>query len=320
MEGDGTVIIHSFVTDGYYDFAISLIESFKKHHGESIPFLLHSKNLSDEQIGQLYSRYKKLTVKNSNIDWDWLQEASQMDKEQLQKGKTQVEKLGNRYMSKEFYHWKHYISIYSRYRDAIAEAFDFAGDGEHILHLDIDLFISKPIDTIFNLIKLADVSLLLRPSYDPEWRKVYGCILGFTVNQKSREFHEKVCEHIHSPDFLNIPKGWGQTVFWRAYNDLKDNKDIKFAEIPKGWVNKGFDNKGFILSANNGLKKRETAKRYKDMRKGREVEKLVAKKSSKPVKERPKPAKQPRPTRRSNRINRGTLPRGVRRRVERKSR
>ena len=261
------MLIHSFVTDGYYSFAVTLLESFKAQHGDHIPFLLHTKDLSKQQISGLQNRYKELTIKNSKTDWEWLQTKSSMSKAKLLVGKQQVEQLGNRYMSKEFYHWKHYISIYSRYRDAIAEAFDFAGEGEHILHLDVDLYINKDITTIFNLIKLADVSLLLRPEYNPEWRKMYGCILGFTVNDKSREFMAGVRTHIHKEDFISIPKGYGQIVFWRAYNDFKKRKDIKFAKIPKTWIHKGFNKKAFILSANNGLKKSQTAKKFRELRK-----------------------------------------------------
>ena len=259
------MIIHSYVTDGFYSFAISLIESFKQKHGQDIPFLLHSKNLNDGQIKGLYDRYDNLTIRNSEIDWAWLEKRTGMDQNQLMNGKHQVEKLGNRYMSKEFYHWKHYISIYSRYRDAIAEAFDFAGDGENILHLDIDLYINRPIDQIFQLVESADVSLLLRPGLTPEWRKMYGCILGFTVNKKSREFIAKVHTHIHAIDFHLIPKGYGQIVFWRAWNDFKKRKDIMFGKIPETWVNKGWGNSGYILSANNGLKKNVTAERYLQM-------------------------------------------------------
>lgn len=267
MERKSVVLIHSFVTDGFYDFAISLIESFKQKHGQDIPFLLHSKNLSDEQIEGLYKRYKNLTIRNSDIDWGWLEKRSKMGRERLKQGKQQVETLGNRYMSKEFYHWKHYISIFSRYRDALIEAFDFAGDGNHILHLDIDLYINKSLNNIFQLIESADVSLLLRPQLNPEWRKVYGCILGFTVNERSREFMRGVRTYIHAPDFISIPKGYGQIVFWRAWNDFKKRGDITFAKIPITWINKGFGNSGYILSANNGLKKFQTAKRYQNLMK-----------------------------------------------------
>jgi hypothetical protein len=63
-------------------------------------------------------------------------------------------------------------------------------------------------------------------------------------------------------DFIKIPKGYGQIVFWRAYCDLKKGTGIKFAQIPRNWIHKGFSNKGLILSANNGLHKNVTAKRY----------------------------------------------------------
>ena len=259
------LLIHSFATDGYYDFAVSLLESFKAQHGDHIRFLLHTRDLSEKQILGLKSRYKELTIKNSVTDWDWLCKASGMRKQQLLIGKQRVEEHGNRFMSsRQAYHWRHYISIYCRYHDAIAEAFEFAGEGEHILHLDADSYIKKDITIVFNLIKLADVSLLLRPGLSPEWRKVYGCIMGFTVNDSSRKLIQRVRSHIRAIDFKNIPKGYGQTVFWRAYCDLKKS-DVRFASIPESWINKGFNNRGFILSANNGLRKKETAKRYRNM-------------------------------------------------------
>ncbi len=260
------MLIHSFVTDGYYDFAVSMLKSFKTHHGDHIGFLLHTKDLNEKQILVLKNTYKELTIKNSETDWEWLTQQSGMTKNKLLKGKFEVEKLGTSYRSRAFAHWKHYISIYSRYKDAIADVFNFVSEGEHVLHLDIDLFINRPIDKIFNLIKLADVSLLLRPTYTPEWRKVYGCIMGFTVNDSSREFMEKVREHILQPEFKEISKGWGQTVFWRAYNDLKKS-DIRFAQIPKACIYKGFNKKSLILSANNGRFKQLTAKKYNQMAK-----------------------------------------------------
>ncbi len=259
------MLIHSFVTDGYCDFAFSMLKSFKAQHGDHIPFLLHTKDLSEEQILALKNTYKELTIKNSSIDWEWLTKQSGLTKKRLLVGKHQVEKLGTRYMSREFYHWKHYISIYSRYRNAILDAFDFAGEGEHILHLDIDLYINRKIDTIFNLIKLADVTLLLRPGLTPEWRKMYGCIMGYTVNKASRKFMQGVRTHIDAVNYVNIPKGYGQIVFWRAYNDFKKDPEIKFAKIPVQWVHKGYGKNAFILSANNGSHKQITAKRYNRM-------------------------------------------------------
>jgi len=258
------MIIHSYATDGFLSFAKTLILSLKKQHGESIPFILHTKDLKPEQIEQLYDLYRNLTVKNSETDWKWLEKQTHMKYVDLLTGKNQVEQMGNRYMSTAFSHWKHYISIYSRYRDAIAEVMDSMEDGDTLLHLDADLYINKNIDTIFNLIKLADVSLLLRPNYNPEWRKVYGCILGFTINDQSRKFMDRVRYHINTPKFTDIPKGYGQIVFWRAYTELKDRKqhNIRFADIPKTWIHKGFNNRSFILSANNGLRKKETAIKY----------------------------------------------------------
>lgn len=257
------MLIHSFATNHYYRFAVPLIESFKQAHGEEIPFLIHTKGMTSRRIEDLMGRYRNLTIKNSEIDWKWIAERSGLSKEQLLIMLDRVDKQG----SKEgipggWMNWKHYISIYSRYRDAILDAFDFAGEGEHVLHLDIDSYINRKIDTIFNLVELADVSLLLRPRHRMEWRRVYGCIMGFTVNSNSREFMQRVQTHIGAIDFNKIPLGYGQTVFWRAYCDFEEDKRIRFAQIPENWIKQGFDSSSFILSANNRLVKEVTARKY----------------------------------------------------------
>lgn len=256
------MLIHSYATDHYYPFAVSLIESFKQVHGEEIPFLMHTKGMTAQRIEDLRTRYKNLTIKNSEIDWEWIMEHSGLSKKQLLTMLDEVDqKGGRRGIPNGWMDWKHYISIYSRYRDSILDAFNFVGEGRRILHLDVDSYINRNISTIFNLIKAADVSLLLRSAHKKEWKRVYGCIMGFTVNAQSRRFMERVRTHIHMPDFNEIPVGYGQTVFWRTYSDLKTS-GIRFAQIPVAWVKQGFDNTSYILAANNGLVKAKTTERF----------------------------------------------------------
>lgn len=259
------MIVHSFVTDGYYDFAIGLIESFKRFHGEEIPFILHSKDLDNARIKGLKDRYKNLTVLNTSTDWQWLAATTGCTKQELMNGKRLIENNKRKYTRNTFYYWKHYISIYERYKRALSELFDIANSGDNVLHLDIDTYVNRPLDTIFNLIKTADVSILLRPNYKPEWRKTFGCILGFTVNESSRRFLETYHTIINKHSFCKIPKGWGQTALWRAYCQVKDDKSIRVAQIPKNWVDKGFSKRAFLLAANIGIPKVKVAIKYKDM-------------------------------------------------------
>jgi hypothetical protein len=277
------MLVHSFATDGYYDFAIGMLVSFKACHGEDIPFLLHTMDYTDDMIKRLKGIYKNLTVKNSETDWQWLIDVSGMKKEALLKGKKKVEKEGTRYGAPAFAHWKHYISIYERYKRSLLEAFDFVGEGNSFLHLDIDLYINRKLDSVFNLINLADVSLLLRPGATPEWRKTYGCILGFTVNKKSRKFLKTYHSVIDTEVFKYIPKGWGQTALWRAYV-IHKKSSIKIAQIPRGWIDKGFRKNALIFSANIGRPKKETALRYKVMAQtGQKVSTEQAAKKEKPI-------------------------------------
>ena len=238
------MIVHSFVTDGYFDFAIGMLKSFKTHHGTNIPFILHSKDLAIEQQEKLHGIYPKLKIFNTATDWDWIVTNSGCSLEMIEQGKHRVEDLTAKYNHNGFFHWKHYISIYERYKRALSELFEMADEGEHILHLDIDMYVNKNFDAIFNMIHHADVCILLRPGKSIEWQKTFGCILGFTVNDNSRYFLKRYHEIIDTIPFNKIPKGWGQTALWRAYLSVKDNKNIRIADIPKNWISKGFDKQG----------------------------------------------------------------------------
>lgn len=263
------MLIHSFVTDGYYDFATGMLVSFKYHHGVNIPFVLHSKDLSEEQQEKLHDIYPKLTIFNTATDWDWIVEKSEAPLKVIVEGKKRVEDLTAKYNHRGFAHWKHYISIVERYKRSLSELFKYAKEGEHILHLDIDMFVNKNFDSIFNMISHADVCVLLRPGAALEWRKTFGCILGFTVNDASRRFLDVYHTHLNAIPFKDIPKGYGQTALWRAYQQVRKDKSIRIADIPTNWVSKGFDKKAYLFAAHLGKPKTMVAKMYRDMAKKR---------------------------------------------------
>ena len=174
------MLIHSYLTDGFFDFGKALLLSFKKHHGESILFMLTTRDLSETQIDQLHDLYKNLIVYNDRIDMEALSEKTGISVSGLNKYKWQVEKV---YVKRESIIWKQFISVEDRYRNSLQDAFNICGDS--FIHMDVDSFINQPLDALFDIVQTNDVSLIFRLRQTLRM-KVFGCLMGFKFGRKPK--------------------------------------------------------------------------------------------------------------------------------------
>jgi hypothetical protein len=243
------------MTDGFFDFGKALLLSFKKFHGETIPFLFTTRNLSDQQIDELYSLYDNLIVHNAQIDMQMLSKNIGIPLAALQKYKWQVE---NVFVKRESVIWKQYISVEDRYRDSLQDAFNICGDA--FIHMDADSLILRPLTELFRLVERNDVSLVFRPNHAVRF-KIFGCLMGFKFGPKADKFLGTWRKHIDAIPLRKKPRGYGQTSCWRAYDELKDS-DIKWGKIPKVFVHPRPNPRALILQGNNGQKKKTVARNF----------------------------------------------------------
>jgi hypothetical protein len=246
------------MTDGFFDFGKALLMSFKRHHGESMTFLLTTRDLNDSQIDELHSLYKNLIVSNEQIDMEALSRETGRTIKELKKAKWQVE---NVYVKPESIIWKQYISVEDRYRDSLQDAFSICGEG--FIHLDVDSYINRRLDPLFKIVRSNDVSLIFRGG--PMRLKIFGCLMGFKFGPKADLFLETWRKKIDAVPLQKKPRGYGQTSCFIAYDTLASplrKEGIKWGRIPKSFVSPTFNKDALIIQGNNGKRKARVAKDF----------------------------------------------------------
>lgn len=249
------MLIHSYMTDGFFDFGKALLFSFKHFHGESMPFLFTTRNLSEQQIDELYSLYDNLIVHNAEIDMQALSERTGISVQLLNKHKWQVE---NVYVKRESVIWKQFISVEDRYRESLQDAFNICGDV--FIHLDADSLIVHSLDQLFKIVEYNDVSLVFRPNHALRF-KIFGCLMGFKFGSNAYDFLKIWEKHIDAIPLVKKPRGYGQASCWMAYDELKDS-NIKWGKIPNHFVHPRQNARALILQGNNGNRKRRVAQDF----------------------------------------------------------
>jgi hypothetical protein len=245
------------MTDGFFDFGKILLQSFKKHHGEDITFFLSTRDLSEQQIDELYSLYRNLIVSNEQIDMEKLSKETGISTRLLKKYKWQVE---SRFVKPKSVIWKQFISVEDRYRNSLQEAFNICGD--HVIHMDVDSYINRPLHPLFKLVENNDVSLIFRLNA-PLRMKVFGCLMGFKFGPEADTFLETWRKHIDAKPLIKKPRGYGQTSCFLAYDELKKS-NINWGRIPRGYVQPVFHRGALIVQGNNGRNKRTVARMWKE--------------------------------------------------------
>jgi hypothetical protein len=253
------MVIHSYLTDGFFSFGKSLLLSFKRHHGEEIPFLLSTRNLSKAQIDELHRCYKRLFIFNAEIDMVWLSKETGIDIKTLLKYKWQVENI---YVKPESTIWKQFISVEDRYKNAVYEAYNMAPN--FLIHMDVDSLINRPLDPLFDIVKDHDVSAIFRLGHHLDRMKVFGCLMGFRVGQPAYTFLETWRKNIDAISLVRKPRGYGQTSFYHTYQELKGS-GISWGRIPRSFVQPGAASNALILQGNNGKSKSAASKDFARM-------------------------------------------------------
>lgn len=240
------LIIHTYFTNGMFEWAKFLLTTFKHFHGEEIPFLLSSRDLSSSQFVELHKTYKKMILINKPLDLDDMSKRTNVSKENLLKYKKEIET--DHIKDKGTTLWKQLISVEDRYKNSILEAMDIFLGGKYMLHMDVDMYIRGHLRELFELITQHDISIRFRLKSKPN-RRVQGGIIGFRLGDKAQEFMRK---WIHYIDLINIkdkPAGYGQTSFYMAYENLKDK--YSWGDVPLKFISPHLRPDDIIWSANS---------------------------------------------------------------------
>ena len=253
------MLIHTYFTDGFYEFGKIFINSFKKFHGEEMPLIATTRNLTEQQIKELQAMYDNIQVLNQKINIKMVMKKTGLSREILEKYKHQIE---YDHIRGKNVVWKQYISVEDRYRNSIVEAIQHNPGENFMMHIDADSYIRKPLTPIFDLIKENDVTLIFRLDRPKMNRKIFGSLSGYRLNKKTNKFLRAWRKHIDAIPLKKKPVGYGQTSCYYAYRDLKDS-NIKWGIIPKSWVKSDLNKNSLIWSGNHSRGKTRTVNIFK---------------------------------------------------------
>lgn len=246
------MIINCYFTDGYFDWGKLFVESYKYHNGEDKRMILFTKNLKGKQIKELESLYKNIEVRNENLSLDKIANKANISKKELIKFKNQTEKVKVNSNNKV---WKLMIAGDNRIKN-IYSLLKEIPENEHVLHFDVDMYITGKLDKIMEEVRKNDFTTRFRIKKQIERQeKVHKpnratliYIQGYTVNKKSLDFIQTWIKHIDKIEPSKRPKGYGQTTCYYAYLDMnKKYKDFKWGQIEGNLMS-------FYKSANKGSK------------------------------------------------------------------
>ena len=164
----GDMLIHAYLTDGFYPWAKFFLKSFGRIHGEEIKIVLSTRDLAMYQILELQLCYKNLVVQNEKLDYAKAAKRSGLSIPYLKELKNEVE---TKHVTEKNVIWKQFIAVEDRARDSIIGVMEQFPDTKYIIHFDIDLYFRKPIVQLCDIIADNDISIRFRLKSRPN-RKV----------------------------------------------------------------------------------------------------------------------------------------------------
>lgn len=218
------MIIHSFLTDGFYDWSVFFLQSLKKYNKEKYKVIFDTMGLNGKQINQLKSIYNNFEIRNKPIDIDEFVSLTKFNKEDAIQFKKDVE-LKHSNLNKFNKTWKQWISVEKRYRDSIIKIMN-ENPEQTILHVDIDTVFVNNINQFENFIEQHDVSFKFRAKQTLDKRRIVGGFIGLKSNENGFKFVNKWIEEINKKKLKDKPLGYGQYTLFTTYKQLKDEIDI----------------------------------------------------------------------------------------------
>lgn len=256
------MIIHSYLTDGFYGWAEIFVKSFRHHHGDDHKIILSTRDLNKHQIARLKTFYPKLQVNNKDLNLERIAKRAKISVEEIKKLKDHIE---NNAVTKKTFIWKQAISVEDRYKTSIIETMRHNPREKILVHFDIDMYFRDNLNELFDIIRKNDISIRFRKKSQMN-RKVMGGLIGFRINRKTNEFMKRWIYHINKLPLYQKPLGYGQTSFYLAYLDLQ--KKLKWGDIPAKYISPRFLETDVIWSGNTkDGKAKNLSKCQKDFRK-----------------------------------------------------
>jgi len=226
-------IIHSYFTEGMYEWGKLLVESIKWSNGEKYEIILSTRNLKQSQIDTFYKLYNNISVINKELDYKKLAAKANVSVDVLMQYKKQVETTQLNEQSKV---WKLMIAGENRIKE-VREIVNSLDDGDLLMHLDVDSFIRNPLDPFWELMEKNDYTGVVNVDKQRKAGQmkplsaIIICFQGYNVNEKSKKFLNTWIAEIDAVQPAARPRGYGQISAYHAFTKVEN--ELRWGDLPK---------------------------------------------------------------------------------------
>lgn len=252
------MIIHSYLTNGFFPWAKIFLESYRYHNGEDIKIILSTRYLTEDQVDELYSLYGNLQVKNGSFSIPSMAKKAGVSQAQLLEFKRQVEE---EHVTMENRVWKLMVAADDRVK-SVFNTMKHNMDEDYMFHSDIDMYVRAPLTELFDFIKQHDISIKLRLKSKLNRKTMIG-IQGYKISNTTLLFLKDWITQVEKISPKNRPLGYGQTACYYAYENFKNK--VKWGNVQRKFIAPQMLDTDIIWSANTINGKTENLKLcYKD--------------------------------------------------------
>ena len=263
-------VIHSYFTEGYYDWARLLIDSLSKSNGKKYKLILSSRNLDKGRQKILLNSYRgDIEIRNKNLNYKDMAKRAGVKLDTLMQYKTETESVK---INSYNWVWKLMVSAEDRIRE-IREVANSLHEGDLMLNLDVDSYIRKPLDPWFDIIAENDFTSIIKYEKQLERlgyikKKAYViicCIQGYNIGEKALHFLDRWMFYIDRVSPKYRPRGFGQITCYEAFLELKD--ELRWGIVPPKTYSLSGQGNCILWGANKGPKHENLARFRQDFNK-----------------------------------------------------
>jgi hypothetical protein len=266
------MLIHSYLTNGFFEMAKVFLRSLLVAVGSNAPYVwLDTRGLTADECAELYQCYTKgmLYVSNRPIPMkEWAQRAN-MPVKRLRRFKTECE---NFYVTQTNRVWKLMTAGDDRVQalyDIVwgmadrSEGPDWTQQPKFIAHFDIDTLFRRPLVGLPAMMEQANIWLKLRPSHSTVKARITIDMILLNGADDVRLLFDKWRYQINRIPPAERPVGWGQASLWYAFKGVQ--KRLKYKTLPLEYGLPGRNHDGDIVWTGNvhKLDKRDCVKLFK---------------------------------------------------------
>ena len=237
------MIIHAYLTTGFYPWAKLFLESYKYHNGEETTVILSTRGLDKQQVAELKSLYKNVVVKNDNFNIADMARKAKMSPKQLLRLKKQVEE---KHVTEKNKVWKLMVAADDRVKSVLDVMKEYTHE-DYMLHFDIDMYFRDNLKELIKFIKSHDISIRLRLQSKLNRKTMIG-IQGYKINKTTMQFVSKWISYVEKVPPHQRPMGYGQSACFYAYRDFK--RKVKWGSVPRRFIAPQMYDTDTIWSAN----------------------------------------------------------------------